>query len=230
MGSVPTNFFRRISRAEVQIKDIGRRFANAVDCFGLDQKLVYLQEQEGTKITLVKTYYRPLQEPALISYWDKIRNFEFDSSSAIELASLLTGERQYLRSKPMVGSAPDGTNFVFALHPNSQWIDMIHAAAEKYDNPIELAAKSFEIVIFQHPFTDGNGRFSRAMIYAALARFNWITTPCLGLNGVFEAHRQAMAEALQKSCHTKSSDALMRGILTLIEDSIRLMKILESKL
>lgn len=122
----------------------------------------------------------------------------------------------------MAGRAPDGTLFEFATMPNARWIDLLRERAESDVSPIRLATSLFQIFIMEHPFTDGNGRFSRALIYAAFARFGLIKTPCLGLNGVYEMHREPLSKALMECKKREVSEALFRSMLIFIEDSISL--------
>jgi hypothetical protein len=64
------------------------------------------------------------------------------------------------------------------------------------------------------------------MIYSALARFGLIRNPCLGLNGVFELHRESMALAFRQS-HTQGSlQPMIEAITTLLEDSVGLVRAL----
>jgi hypothetical protein len=201
-------------------------FFDEIDCFGLDQKVLLLAERGGRHASLYKAYYRPVQEPVLVNKWAKLTGLSFDGEQAAEVASLLVGSRQRIRTKRMVGQAPDGSAFVFAERPALYWTETIRSEAAHTDGAIKLAAKLFQIVVYEHPFTDGNGRFSRAMIYSALARFGLIRNPCLGLNGVFELHRESMALAFRQS-HTQGSlQPMIEAITTLLEDSVGLVRAL----
>jgi hypothetical protein len=215
-----------MAAVERALAALSASFADEIDCFGLDQKVLLLAERGGRHAPAFKAYYRPVQEPVLVSSWGKLTGLSFDGEQAAEVASLLVGSRQRIRTKRMVGQALDGSVFVFAKRPAQYWTDEIQFEAAKTHGAIKLAAKLFQIVIYEHPFTDGNGRFSRAMIYSALARFGLIRNPCLGLNGVFELHRESMALAFRQSHMHGSPEPMMEAITTLLEDSVGLVRAL----
>lgn len=214
----------RILAVERAIAMLGAYFTDEIDCFGLDQKVLLIAERGGRHAPVSKAYYRPVQEPILVSKWERLTALGFNTEQAVEVASLLVGSRQQIRSKMMIGQAPDGSTFVFAKCPSPNWTEQVLSAATSADGAIKLAGKLFQMVIYEHPFTDGNGRFARAMIYSALARFGLITNPCLGLNGVFELHREAMAFAFRQSHAQGSLLPLVDAITTMLEDSVSLVR------
>lgn len=216
----------RMSSAEKAVAIVGASFPDAIDCFGLDQKVLLLAERDGFRPPAAKPYYRPLQEPVLASHWDRLVQLNFDAKQACEIASLLVGARQEIRSRPMVGRALDGSIFTFAKKPNAEWIDKLKFCTNQAEGPIELAARLFQAIVYEHPFTDGNGRFSRALIYGALGSFGLISNPCLGLNGIFEIHRHTMALALQRCRSEDSLETLMEALTKMLEDSIKFINVL----
>lgn len=209
---------------ETDLKHVSSLFSDELDCFGLDQKILYIWERDGANLPIVKSYYRPVQEVVIFSFWNNLIEIDFNECQAVEIASLLVGSRQSIRVAPMIGQAPDGSDFTFAERPAHDWIEKLQDCQRESNNAIELAANLYKVVVMEHPFTDGNGRFSRALIYGALGRYGLVNNPCLGLNGVFEIHRAAMATALQQSCKQKSPDPLIKSILLLLNDSIQIVK------
>jgi hypothetical protein len=226
MQTTPSALALRMLAIERALTALSASFDDEIDCFGLDQKVLLMAERGGRDASIFKAYYRPVQEPVLVSMWEKLTALSFDGEQATEVASLLVGSRQRIRTKRMAGQAPDGSVCVFAKRPALYWTETIRSEAANTDGAIKLAAKLFQIVVYEHPFTDGNGRFSRAMIYSALARFGLIKNPCLGLNGAYELHRETMALAFRQSHTQGSPQPMMEAITTLLEDSVGLVRAL----
>jgi hypothetical protein len=222
-----TDLSIRIAQLEERISSIDSNMHDEVDCFGLDLKVLYVAERSGRYLPFAKAYYRTSQEPMILSHWESCKQLNFDEQSAVEFVSLLTGGRQNIRSKPMVGHAPDGKSFIFASSPSPSWISELQECADQAKTAVELAAALFIKVIFEHPFSDGNGRFSRALIYGALGRFGVVSKPCLGLNGAYELRRDEMSSAFRESCAINCISPLTIAMVCFLDDAAALVESLK---
>lgn len=197
----------------IRIHSCNYKHAEAV--FGNDLKILYLAELQGYT-SRRKCYYRPCAEPYIVSYWDKFRARNISLVDASDLVSLLCGKRQSIRCRPIAGVAPDGSRFIFKDKPDSDWLHRVHEISRL--GTFEAAAEIARHVLWNHPFTDGNGRLARALFYLALVQGRWLEQPCLGLNGAFEVSGDALAYAFRRSIETGDR----QGWCEAVENAVRL--------
>lgn len=181
-------------------------------CFGLEAKAAWLlQERLGANVPR-KPFYRIAPEPILWSFWSELADLRLTAARALELASLLTGQRQSYRTKPIFGLDEHHRRFYFARRsaPNALegYLEMARDT-----QPLEVALEAlFRNIVFAHPFTDGNGRVARALIVGLLARHGLITLPCLPLNSVFETRKSPIASAFRTAIE-RGAQHLLQALL-----------------
>ena len=181
---------------------VNAAYAEPWHCFGLETKAAYILSKEAADTAPFKAYYRPPSEPILWSFWPELNQLSMKPERALELASLLTGKKQSFRTKPIFGFDEHGRKFRFAPPPGRACLDdMPHDREVKQCLEAELA-DIFLHVIYAHPFTDGNGRFARALLIGLLARCGLITSPCLPLSSVFHSQLKEIGAAVRFAART----------------------------
>lgn len=172
-------------------------FSDGWHCFGLEAKAAWLLREKLGDAAPRKAFYRIAPEPILWSFWPELADLRLTSPRALELAGLLTGQRQSYRTKPIFGLDEHRRRFYFARRSAPNALEgYLEIACDA--QPLEVALEAlFRNIVFAHPFTDGNGRFARTLLVGLLARHGLITLPCLPLNSVFEARKSAIASAFR---------------------------------
>jgi hypothetical protein len=199
------------------------------DTFGLDQRVQFaIDASLPDRAAIAKCYYRPLQEPVLWSFWEDLKHRAFDEKKALEIVSLMVGKRVTLRSCAKSGGDTEtGETFVFD-QGNPRWLFEIVGQAANPRQPAiagdieRLLTDLFYHTIWIHPFDDGNGRFSRGLIYGLLARVGLISAPCLGLNAVFDFRRNRIGTAFRHAASTGDRLPLRHELCSAINLAARL--------
>lgn len=205
-----------VESIEYLIRDYSQNYIDEVSVFGTDLKVLYFAESQGYSLQARKSYYRPCAEPFILSYWNKFKDSSISLFDVSELVSLLCGKQQSIRVNPVAGVAPDGSQFVFKAEPDSDWLYRVHEISQL--GTFEAAAEIARHVLWNHPFTDGNGRLARALFYLPLVQGRWLKQPCLGLNGAFEVSRDSLALAFRNSIETRDLQTWGAAV----EDAVRL--------
>jgi len=167
---------------------------------------------------------RAAVEPIACSYWTRFGAFEIDERTALIIASTLAGRRLVYRKCVATGRSMKGDVAFEPLDIASQWLPKIAAAMERPDLRPALPMYAFAQVIMAHPFSDGNGRFARLMVHAALARCAGLRGPEIALAPAFYRRAEglgAAVTALSKSGDWVPFNAVFLGIL---EDALVLTK------
>lgn len=182
---------------EPEIERVNRAHCFDASTFGMDQKVLWCAEEFGFETTR-KSFYRPIQEPALISYWDLLVKQQLSWEQALGLTSLLVGRRVSVRENRIVAHDGNfGSYFEFSSRPSCATLKDIGIVGRQATSLLEKVSKIYYHIIWNHPFDDGNGRFARAVVYGVLAEAGALTCPCLGLNAVFDVYRREVALAVQ---------------------------------
>lgn len=199
-----------------------KAFTAAWQCFGLEAKAAWLLEDSRSPRAARKAYYRPMPEPILVSFWAEFADWRLTTARALDLASLLTGQRQSYRTKPIYGTDEHQRRFYFARSSGAEGLSIFFAAAG-HDAPLEAALTNlFLSIIFAHPFTDGNGRFARASLIGLLAHRGLIATPCLPLNSVFDARAPTIAAAVRAAVQHGQKHLLQAMLVSAIDAAAEL--------
>lgn len=200
------------------------------DTFGLDQRVQFaIDTSLPERAVISKCYYRPVQEPVLLSFWDHLRRGSMDEKVALEIVSLMAGKRIVLRSHPKAGrDAETGETFVFDQSDPRRWFEIVDQAVNPRpaSGDVDIASTLTDLyfqLIWVHPFDDGNGRFSRGLIYGLLAKAGLISSPCLGLNAVFDFRRHRIGTAFRHAATTGEKLPLQRELCSAINLSVDLV-------
>lgn len=166
-------------------------------CFGLETKATYILSKDAGEAAAFKSYYRPPSEPILWSFWPELSHLPMQPERALEMVSLLTGKKQSFRTKPIFGFDEHGRKFRFAPPPGRAWLEDMPHDREVIQSPEAALTDIFLNAIYAHPFTDGNGRFARALLLGFLAQCGLLTSPCLPLSSVFHSRSKEIGAAVR---------------------------------
>jgi len=197
------------------------RTSHPAAVFGNDLAILYRAEELGLDPGGRKAFYRPCAEPVLLSFWERFEQLTLTDECALNLVGLLCGSRQEPRSARVVGVAPDGGRFAFKERPDSNWLHQVLTISR--DGTFEAAAEVARLVLWNHPFTDGNGRLARALFYLPLIQGGAINKPCLGLNGAFDVSRDALALAFRRSIASGNRDVWCDAVADAVRLGLELM-------
>lgn len=171
-----------------------------------------------------KLLLRPAVEPFAFAVWDRFRKFDLDEATALHLAQALTGRRIVYRAGVATGVSVQGNVTFEPLDIARRWLEKIAAAAHKPDLLTALPMYAYAQVIMAHPFSDGNGRFARLMVHAALARCAGLRRPEIALAPAFYRRADEIGRALTALNATRNW-ALFHGVfLSVLEDALSLTK------
>jgi hypothetical protein len=168
---------------------VGARYASPPSTFGLELKVAYALEAAGHGgERLRRAYYRPAQEPILVSWWAALQLVPLDPGEMRALASILAGTEVRYRTGEMAsqGAGEDGRDLLYETPSRSRtWPADIARADAAQGDTVKKALYRFARIVIAHPLSDGNGRLARAALQAGLAQGGLIATPCLAPAPVF---------------------------------------------
>jgi Fic/DOC family len=141
-------------------------------------------------------FLRPAVEPIACSYWARLTSFAFDEAAALHIASALAGRPLVYRKGPATGRSAGGDVGFEPLAKARRWLADLRAAAADPALRAALPAFAYARTIMAHPFADGNGRFARLMVHAALARAAGLDRPLVALAPACYRRGRALGEAL----------------------------------
>ena len=141
---------------------------------------------------------RPSMEGIAMAYWAPLTQREFDSAKALHIGSILAGKRLIIRDKDIVGeSRRRDVKFEDPVQAQT-WLDDVIRASKDTALVRLLPAYCYARIILAHPYSDGNGRFARYMIHAALAHIGVTSGPVVALAPAFYRRAETMAAALEE--------------------------------
>lgn len=181
------------------IRDLGARYPTPASTFGLELKVAYALEAAGHGgERLRRVYYRPAQEPIIVSWWAALQRVPLDPEDMLALAAVLAGRPVGWRTGEMAsrGGAEGADLFYEAPARSRAWLAEIAQADAAAGDPVRQALYRFARIILAHPFSDANGRFARAALQAGLARGGLIAAPCLAPAPVFSLRAADIRAAL----------------------------------
>jgi hypothetical protein len=189
-----------------RLRAIAERYGTAPSTFGLELKVAYALEAAGQgRERLRRAYYRPAQEPFLVSWWAALQLVPLDPGEMLALASILAGTEIRYRSGEMAsrGAGEGGTDLLYETPARSRtWLADIARADAAEGDAVKKALYRFARIVIAHPLSDGNGRFARAALQAGLARGGLIATPCLAPAPVFCLRAAEIRAALSELSRT----------------------------
>jgi hypothetical protein len=199
------------------------------DIFGLELRQSYralerydagelaLPDFVGTKLR--RLFLRPAVEPILASYRTILTSDAMSVEDAVDLASALSGRPVDFRAGRMSGEA----NGRLALFERSidRRADLAQLCSADLTGigdaaPFYLFAK----IIALHPFTDGNGRFARAMAAGAFARRTGTIRLLMPLAPAFYLAAPEIAMGLEAACLGKGWSAFYRAMFDAYTDAV----------
>ncbi|MGY4399133.1 hypothetical protein ACVWZA_004346 [Sphingomonas sp. UYAg733] len=220
--SLPKNFpdsAQDSSKLIGLLKNVDGMFPYPSSCFGMDQKVQYHLELERKSPPNRKVFNRRMQEPVLSGYWNILRNFDFTAESSLFFVSLLCGKDISLRTEGMRSFDDKNNKTIFEDYdPSQSWINKIIDVRSRGYGPITEGILCYTIMIFAHPFLDGNGRFARSVLYGALARQGILRSPCLGLGAGFTLHVARVAQAATQLSQSGDWSPYLRELSSIIEN------------
>ncbi|QNQ10702.1 Fic family protein [Sphingomonas alpina] len=185
----------------------------------MDQKVQYHLEVEKKLPPNRKVFNRRIQEPVLSGYWNSLKKFDFTPESSAFFVSLLCGKEVSLRTQGMRAFDDKNNKTIFEDYdPSQSWMNKIIDIRLKGYDPVTEGIICYTIVIFAHPFLDGNGRFARSVFYGALARHGILRSPCLGMGAGFTLHIARIAKAATQLSQSGDWVPYLRELTSIIED------------
>lgn len=165
---------------------------------------------------------RPAIEPIACAYWQRFKSFDIDENTALIIASTLAGRRLVYRKGPATGRAAKSDVAFEPLDSAAQWLAKIRAAAARPELLAALPMFAFAQTIMAHPFSDGNGRFARLMVHAALARCAGLSRPEIALAPAFYRSADALGAALTALSESGEWRPFNALFLSILEDALAL--------
>lgn len=213
--------YQEVERA---IFDLNKELSSPVDSFGLELRTQYRIEQLGHK-TGRKTFFRLAQEPLVLSNLARLMNPAEILENGLDFVSLLCGRQIKWRDGSMWARGPKG-HFVYfeTIRQASGCRDDILEYLSSGLPAIVMAALCHHRVIAAHPYSDGNGRFSRAILVGTLARHGLVNAPCLPLGPVFKLRNDHLARAVIKLSQDADFSVYMKVFTSLIIETISFAK------
>lgn len=104
----------------------------------------------------------------------------------------------------------------------AQWLAKIRAAANLPELRAALPMFAFAQTIMAHPFSDGNGRFARLMVHAALARCAGLGRPGIALAPAFYRRADAIGAALTALGESGEWPPFNALFLSVLDDALAL--------
>lgn len=188
------------------------RFASS-DSYALEQKLALsihgwdrpLMIHNQQQCPVLKPLFRPSIEPILRSYWPLFEKWRLADITLRSLAAALVGTPTSQRTGAIWLTAnQEGTVVIFP--PGEQllhWSDRLRSAVHLDVHPIMAAAYAWAEVVLSHPYTDGNGRFGRAMFQAVLACRTGLQEPVIPLGPILHSNLCGTSGALTALSQTQ---------------------------
>lgn len=106
----------------------------------------------------------------------------------------------------------------------AHWLTKIAAAARSPDLLAALPMYAYAQAIMAHPFSDGNGRFAKLMVHAALARCAGLRRPEIALAPAFYRRADEMGRALTALSETRNWAPFHALFLSILEDALNLTR------
>jgi len=172
---------------------------------------------------------RPAIEPIACSYWARFAQFRIDEVAALGMASAMAGRSLVPRKGPATGRSVHGDVGFERLDVAAQWLSKIVVAAGGPELGAALPGYCFAQTIMAHPFSDGNGRFARLMVHAALARCAGIERPVIALAPAFYRRARELGAALTALSADADWSAFNATFLSILEDALTLTRLLHRR-
>jgi hypothetical protein len=167
---------------------------------------------------------RPAIEPIACSYWKRFGTCDLDDKVALVIASTLAGRPLVYRKGPATGRAAHG-DVTFEPHDVArQWLAKIAAATKRPELLAALPIYAFAQTIMSHPFSDGNGRFARLMVHAALAKCAGLRRPEIALAPAFYRRANALGAAVTALSESQDWQPFNAVFLSILEDALALTR------
>ena len=165
-----------------------------------------------------KLLLRPAMEPIALSYWPRLRAFELDDEGAVNLASALDGRSIGYRDRPCVGRSERGNIGFEPVDMSRGWLTKLHRVAGDSSLRLALPLFAFAQTLMSHPFRDGNGRMSRLMLHAGLAKILDLSWPALPLAPFFYQRAESIGDQLSHLNFTRKWDGFYIFMLNFIDE------------
>ena len=146
--------------------------------------------------------YRPVSEPATVRLIEKARVKPLTNVHLLNAAASLLGAPTHWRTRGHE-LFPDSSGLVVRFPGPERVRDGLRQTLRFANNrdsvlpPLAQAAASAAALLALHPVPDGNGRLSRALAQAVLARRDVLDRPALPLGPVLRANALRYAGALR---------------------------------
>jgi hypothetical protein len=172
---------------------------------------------------------RPAVEPIAYSYWSKISSLCIDEITALKVASAMVGGPLVYRKGPGVGKSAKGDVQFPALDDRGDWLAKLASAAQAPALAAALPVFVYAQTIMTHPFSDGNGRFARLLVHAALARCAGFNGPKIALAPAFYRRAEAFGAALTRVSEQGDWSALHRVFFSTLSEALEMTRALHRR-
>lgn len=213
---------------------------SAIDAAGLELRvaLMLLQSDRGFrkadnefwKGKCRSLFLRPAIEPICSTYWEKYFPFNVSEASALRMASAAAGRPLVYRKGPATGRSLNGDVNFGALETGGEWLAKIARAAQAPALRGAFPGYCFAQTIMTHPFSDGNGRFARLMVHAALAHCAGLAGPRIALAPAFYRRAEELGSALTALSQDGDWSGYNRVFFSTLEDALMQTRALYSRL
>lgn len=169
---------------------------------------------------------RPAAEPVICAYWQRLRPFDIDPPLSLIIASKLAGRRLVYRKGPATGRSTEGDVLFEPIGIAQEWLAKLAAAAARPELLTTLPIYAFAQTVMAHPFSDGNGRFARLMVHAALGRCARLGRPELALAPAFYRRADTLGRAMGRLSRDRDWEPVNAVVLSILEDAVTLTRAL----
>lgn len=165
-------------------------------------------------------FIRPAIEPIVCSFWSDLIGLRFDPAKAARIVSALTGGEGSIREGEAKGRS-GGKELVFEdPRTAASWLSKLKLNAFGQEARLTSPVFSFAQVIMSHPFKDGNGRFARAMMHAALGRSIGLGRPVVALTPAIYRHAERIRLALSALNQSGDWNPVFKAFNDVLSDAI----------
>lgn len=168
-------------------------------------------------------------EPIAHSYWTRFQTLNVDEASALKAASAMAGQPLAYRKGPAVGRSLKGDVRFAPLEPGGKWLKNVASAARSPELRSALPPYCFAQTIMAHPFSDGNGRFARLLVHAALAHCSGLAGPAIALAPAFYRRAETLGSALTSLSEHGDWSEFNRAFFSVLSDAIAVTRTLCSE-
>ena len=213
--------FREIENHLTRLSDEIAKVAALEALVGLEVRTALQLVRAGNPDTKTRAIlFRPAVEPILLLHGERVCSDLFNPIDALAMACSLTGRELTVRSERCFGRSALGQVEFEAPERTRLWFPEIKAIIGNEAMGIAASAAIFARTITSHPYSDGNGRFARALTHAVLLRKRSRPIAPIALAPAVYGKRDELSHALVDLCRTGVWDRYYETFIGTLEAAI----------